>query len=217
MRPPRLDRVFWVLLGMTAIWQIIAALYEPTVTLGEILGLSATVLLALAAGLRVALIKCLRAYPFQMLFITPSPFLAHRRGENPIYRTVFEGRLGPQEIYLEIKTHHAISQLKFDVRFVEKKFIWFGPTIPAQLEFIEIKRVSTPVLEKDQNIHGANQSQDEYGGVVISYADKAEWVIGEPLYVGVEINVKKSWRGYISFRAQTDRRAITRRRVKFRE
>jgi len=104
-------------------------------------------------------------------------------------------------------------------RLLNRKFYLF-PSGSANPDIVSIKSVSIPEIEKKLNknpdyIGTIQDFTDEFGGKGKEFLKSFDWVIGEPLWVTVELRAIKPWSGYISFRSKTDRRAAVRKRLKF--
>jgi len=213
----RWDYVFWFLWGVIAIWQTIAALIDPTITLGEVLGIGATALLAMAAAGRVVWNSWHRALPFKMRYCDQPTNIPNFKDRHRVFRKIYKGRPERFQINLEIQTKQPVNLREFDLRFVTKKFWRFGPTSGVSTDVIKLGQIATPELQNNQGM-AAKNIPDEEGGIKVHFDGKSkEWVIGEPLWIEVMVNAKKKWSGYISFRCRGDRIGFARRRFKIRE
>jgi len=214
--PPSPFYVFIFLVAMTAIWNFLVAAYERGVSLGELLGIITPLAVA------VFLWGCRhhqKSRPFKLQFSDDPVFMDTR--EQRIYRSIYEGGLGKQTIHLEINTTEAVNLDRFDVRIMPRRFRWFGPPIPTQIDAVKLVSIDTPALKKSfrrtNPTWEGEITQDEYGGLEFNISPAWLWRVRDPLWVDLTVEAKQKWFGVISFRARTDRQAVARRRVRFRE
>ena len=215
--------IFWLLLTVIAIQQISTAIFDPSVSLGETIAIALTILIAAVSG-GLMLGKWFRSiWPFKMEF-SDQPYDIPRQAER-FLRTRLESYTDKRKITLKLQTRRATDISEIDVRFVTKSMFFFGPAQDVNPDIVRITGVTLPDWDKTADFDrtyttGANTvytQQAGLGGMQAFVRKRKRWVIGDPLWVELEIVVNKPWRGYLSFRSQTDRRPTTRRRVKFRE
>lgn len=207
--------IFWVLLVMLATWQSLNAL----VTKG--IGWEATItgLVALGGGLFWAYKAQRRFWPFTMRFCDESAYIQSADTDR-IYRKILETPVGPTTVHLDVRTRHPIDLTAFDVRLKRRRF----GSRPVDSSIVKIVTANAPEWEEKTKARtgkpeiGVTKTPDEYGGMLVSYDDPMHWVVGQPLWVHVELHAHQRWRGIISFRTETtERRGTTRRRLRFYE
>lgn len=208
----------FVIFAVIAFGLMTAIQFTPGVSLGELIGIVVAVVIALISGG----LMCQGAWrlrrPFKMRFCDQPEKMAFPNTYR-VFRPIYEGRTGRETIHLELKTYRATEVQRFDVRFLNGLF----GNQEADRNVIHIVSVSAPeweriLLEENCGIPvDIRKGGDEHGGMAIRFPQKRHWVVGQPLWVDVEVEVARRWKGRISFRAETDRRAWARRRVHFYE
>ena len=214
--------IFWLLLTVIAIQQISTAIFDPSVSLGEAIAIALTILIAAVSGGLMLGKWCRSIWPFKMEF-SDQPYDIPRQAER-FLRTRLESYTDRRKITLKLQTRRATDISDIDVRFITKLMFFFGPAQDVNRDIVRITGVTLPDWEKEADVErdytGPNTVQTRQaglGGMQAYVRKRKRWVIGDPLWIELEIVVNKPWRGYLSFRSQTDRRPTTRRPVKFRE
>ena len=197
------------------------SILDPQFTRGEAAGLAATATLGICSLCWLAFRKIHQRFPFKMDFsdqdYSSPPHIPR------IYRSRLEASTEKKNITLRLRTKYATEISKVELRFVNKPFLFFQPQ-DTSTDAVKITKLILPEWDAEaeftRDMVGPNSVTtmiDQHGGMIASVPRPKRWVIGEPLWIELEIEITKPWRGYLNFRGQTDRRARISRRVKFYE
>ena len=211
--------VFWLLLTVIVIWEIINAFIDPGITLGEALGILATLLLAAIAGIFILCKTIRNAWPFKMRFSYQPPADTKRK----ILQRNWIALTGERELHLRIDTRVGIEISEFTVRFVKGLPPLFVDD--ADPKIVNITDVTVygwaEAAERERNYTtGANDPHVEPfepGGRKVWVHNSKKWPAGEPLWISLKVESMEPWTGFLSFRCPTDHRASVRRLITFRK
>jgi len=209
--------VFWTLLIVLALWHWINAQIDPGISEGEALGAAVTIAIALISVAILIYKQVQIRRPFKMVFSSHAPGGA----EQKIFQSRHDALVGDHEIYLRIDTKIGTKISLLNIRFVNK----IPLLSPTDVDVDTMKILSASVYgwdaqaERESDFNGPNtpyKCQDTVGGIDISVRKAKDWFIGDPLWLTIKVSAANPWKGYLSFRSNTDRRTTVRRRVSFR-
>ena len=202
-----------------AMIQFLRNIFQVEITLGDILAVLTPLVLA-AIGFFV--IRWIKAHPFKME-ISDQPFDIDPNEQ--LHRTFgkrIELRQGKSQLTLAVRTRAATSGSPFDIRFVQHIGYGQGWRDVAP-DIINISNVEVPEwnqeAERERDFVGPNivdKRSNGVGGFVVATRKPKRWVVGQYLWIELEVAAHKPWSGYVSYEGRTDRRAFVRRRVKVR-
>lgn len=152
-------------------------------------------------------------HPFKMVFCDQPIDIPEAEQANRIFRRKFKGKVGRNCITVRIKTKVYTRIQDIDFRLLDTKFFVF-PDADNGSDTAKIIAAKFLDIEHRTQVKAKIDSQ---GGCSGHFPGPRDWAIGEPLWCDLEIESKKPWCGFLSFRARTDRRATVRRRITIRK
>jgi len=135
------------------------------------------------------------------------------------YETKKQLEVGKSKLTLSASTRVVTNGDPFDIRFVNRSWDWCNPFSyeTAAVSTIRITGITVPEWEAEEAVErdfvGPNEvtkSPNGVGGFVVTTRKPKRWVIGQRLWIELEIEAHKPWRGKLSFEGQTDRKGYGR-------
>lgn len=213
------DRIIIGCLVAVGLIQMFRGMLQAEITYGDIFAIMSPFFVA---GLIFVWGRWRKKHPFSMRFSEEPFYIAPpvqiKRKINKSLRL----STGKSRITIILRTKFATTGTPFNLRFVKTRFWRFGPT-SLLTGPVRITQITVPEWDNEadaeRDFTGPNTvmvQSDDFAGFTVSTRKPKQWMVGQPLWIELQIEADESWSGYLSFEGHTDRIAYARRHITIR-
>ena len=213
------DRIIIGCLVAVGIIQMFRGMLQAEITYGDIFAIMSPFIVA---GGIFSWRAWRKNHPFSMWFSEePFDIAPPIRGTRKIKKSL-KLPTGASRITIILRTKFVANGSPFNLKFVKTRFWRFG--LESLLRGpVRITQISVPEWENEaeaeRDIIGANTvtaQSDDFGGFTVSTRMPKQWMVGQPLWIELQMEADEPWSGYLSFKGHTDRIAFAKRHVTIR-